>query len=145
VKCLRSPSSATRKSHADRYGWLRLFFRRPLGRGLLTGKLSRDALSRRCSLSKPFAHLINITVIADDRRRHLSRFQEDVSYHIPSQIFPLTGLIIPCGKNWAHNAKIVDILSAIATKKGVTTAQLCLAWVSSLGPRVMPLPGSSCV
>ena len=32
-----------------------------------------------------------------------------------------------------HNFTLVDALTDIATKKGVTTAQLCLAFVSSLG------------
>ncbi|KAG9044570.1 hypothetical protein FS837_007916 [Tulasnella sp. UAMH 9824] len=43
----------------------------------------------------------------------------------------------------AHNQKVVDALSAIAQKKGVTSAQLSLAWVSSLGPHIIPIPGSS--
>ena len=41
-----------------------------------------------------------------------------------------------------HNFTLVDALTDIATKKGVTTAQLCLAFVSSLGPKVIPIPGS---
>jgi len=57
-----------------------------------------------------------------DFRRHLARFQEE---------------------SQKHNQKIVDALTAIAEKKGVTTAQLSIAWVSSLGPNVVPLPGSS--
>ncbi|KAG8914822.1 hypothetical protein FRC00_010578, partial [Tulasnella sp. 408] len=36
----------------------------------------------------------------------------------------------------AHNQKIVDALSAIAQKKGVSNAQLSLAWVTNLGPHV---------
>lgn len=43
----------------------------------------------------------------------------------------------------AHNQKIVDALSAIAQKKGLSNAQLSLAWVSNLGPHVIPIPGSS--
>jgi pyridoxine 4-dehydrogenase len=46
-------------------------------------------------------------------------------------------------QNWNHNVKIVDIISDFAAKKGVSPAQLSIAWVSSLGPHVMPLPGSS--
>ncbi|KAJ7743828.1 aldo/keto reductase [Mycena metata] len=42
-----------------------------------------------------------------------------------------------------HNLKIVDALGALAKKKGVTVAQLCIAWVASLGPSVIPVPGSS--
>ncbi|KAG8988710.1 hypothetical protein FRB90_002595 [Tulasnella sp. 427] len=43
----------------------------------------------------------------------------------------------------AHNQKIVDVLTAIAEKKGLTNAQLSLAWVSNLGPHMVPIPGSS--
>ncbi|KAN0088006.1 NADP-dependent oxidoreductase domain containing protein [Tylopilus felleus] len=57
-----------------------------------------------------------------DFRRHLPRFQED---------------------NLKHNFAIVDALAEIAKKKNVTTAQLSIAWVGSLGPNVIPLPGSS--
>ncbi|KAG9092646.1 hypothetical protein FRC07_011611 [Ceratobasidium sp. 392] len=41
------------------------------------------------------------------------------------------------------NTNIVKALTEIADKKGVTPAQLCLAWVSALGPHVVPIPGSS--
>lgn len=43
------------------------------------------------------------------------------------------------------NQKSVDALTEIAKKKNITPAQLCLAWVSSLGPHVVPIPGSSYV
>jgi len=57
-----------------------------------------------------------------DFRRHLPRFQED---------------------SLRHNFVIVDALNDIAKKKNATAAQLCIAWVSSLGPHVIPIPGSS--
>ncbi|KAG8743113.1 hypothetical protein FRC12_015147, partial [Ceratobasidium sp. 428] len=41
------------------------------------------------------------------------------------------------------NEGIVNALAEIANKKGVTLAQLSIAWVSSLGPHVVPIPGSS--
>ncbi|KAI0818943.1 aldo/keto reductase [Irpex lacteus] len=45
---------------------------------------------------------------------------------------------------FAHNLKLVDNLKAVAEKKGVTPAQLTLAWVANLHPRlVVPIPGSS--
>ncbi|OCH95019.1 aldo/keto reductase [Obba rivulosa] len=56
-----------------------------------------------------------------DMRRHFSRFQPE---------------------NFKWNLKLVDELKAIA-EKNITPAQLCIAWVSSLGPHVLPLPGSS--
>ncbi|KAI0733041.1 aldo/keto reductase [Fomitopsis betulina] len=58
----------------------------------------------------------------NDMRRHLTRFGEDYI---------------------KHNLKLVDELKAIATKKGCTPGQLSIAWVGSLGPKVIPLPGSS--
>ena len=51
----------------------------------------------------------------------------------------------PETKPLPHNLKIVDALKKVAAAKGVTPAQLSLAWVSSLGPHLMPLPGSSYV
>ncbi|THH16563.1 hypothetical protein EW146_g4111 [Bondarzewia mesenterica] len=48
-------------------------------------------------------------------------------------------------RNLKHNFAIVDALKLIADKKGITTAQLSLAWVASRGPHVIPLPGSSYV
>ncbi|KIK56338.1 hypothetical protein GYMLUDRAFT_204781 [Collybiopsis luxurians FD-317 M1] len=57
-----------------------------------------------------------------DRRARLDKFKE---------------------QNWKNNMAIVEGLQAIAGKKGITTAQLCIAWVASLGPTMIPLPGSS--
>jgi len=37
----------------------------------------------------------------------------------------------------------VAALSTIANQKGITLAQLCIAWVGALGDHVIPLPGSS--
>jgi len=42
-----------------------------------------------------------------------------------------------------HNVAIVEVLDAMAKNKGITVAQLCIAWVASQGPSVIPLPGSS--
>ncbi|KAE9397434.1 Aldo/keto reductase [Gymnopus androsaceus JB14] len=46
-------------------------------------------------------------------------------------------------ENIKANLAIVDSLKAIAEKKGITPAQLAIAWVASLGPTMIPLPGSS--
>ncbi|KIK61818.1 hypothetical protein GYMLUDRAFT_42863 [Collybiopsis luxurians FD-317 M1] len=46
-------------------------------------------------------------------------------------------------QNFKSNLAIVEGLKVVADKKGITTAQLCIAWVASLGSTVMPLPGSS--
>jgi len=45
--------------------------------------------------------------------------------------------------NFNHNLALVSALEAIASDKGITAAQLCIAWVASLGPKVIPIPGSS--
>jgi aryl-alcohol dehydrogenase-like predicted oxidoreductase len=76
----------------------------PLGRGLLTGTISKpDQLT------------------ADDWRHTLPRFQAEAM---------------------AANAAIVDELAAIAARKGVTTAQLALAWVLHQGDFIVPIPGA---
>lgn len=46
-------------------------------------------------------------------------------------------------ENFQHNFVLVDALKAIAEAKNVTPAALCIAWVASLGPKVIPLPGSA--
>ncbi|KAJ7150916.1 aldo/keto reductase [Mycena crocata] len=46
-------------------------------------------------------------------------------------------------ENMKHNLTIVDALDALAKRKGITVAQLCIAWVAALGPSVIPMPGSS--
>ncbi|KAJ6569438.1 aldo/keto reductase [Mycena capillaripes] len=46
-------------------------------------------------------------------------------------------------ENLKHNAPIVEVLDTIAKRKGITVAQLCIAWVAAQGPSVIPLPGSS--
>ncbi|KAF8575217.1 aldo/keto reductase [Ramaria rubella] len=59
---------------------------------------------------------------ADDFRRHFDRFQPE---------------------NFSHNLQLVDRLTEVAKAKGVTPGQLSIAWVLSLGPHMLPLPGSS--
>ncbi|EJU05434.1 aldo/keto reductase, partial [Dacryopinax primogenitus] len=46
-------------------------------------------------------------------------------------------------EHWEANTKLANSLKALAEKKGITTAQLCIAWVASLGEKVIPLPGAS--
>ncbi|KAJ7722872.1 aldo/keto reductase [Mycena maculata] len=45
--------------------------------------------------------------------------------------------------NMAQNMSLVSAISSLAAKKGVTAAQLLIAWVAALGEHVIPLPGSS--
>ncbi|KAK7044552.1 Aldo/keto reductase [Favolaschia claudopus] len=67
-----------------------------------------------------------VTKVSDlpenDFRRHLARFKEGAL---------------------EHNLNVVSVLPKIAGEKGVTQAQVAIAWVASLGDHVIPLPGSS--
>ena len=64
---------------------------------------------------------------------------------ISHSIAGLGTLILSRVQNLKHNFAIVDAMTEIATRKGITCAQLSIAWVSARGPHVVPLPGSSCV
>ena len=57
----------------------------------------------------------------DDWRRTLPRFQADAM---------------------AANAKVIATLEKLATQKGVTSAQLALAWVLHQGDFIVPIPGA---
>jgi len=57
----------------------------------------------------------------DDFRRKIPRFQAE---------------------NLARNRELVARVGELATEKGVTPAQLALAWVASQGPDVVPIPGT---
>ncbi len=58
---------------------------------------------------------------ADDYRSHSPRFQ---------------------GENFAKNLDVVHRVKAIAQEKGVTPAQLALAWLLSQGDDIVPIPGT---
>jgi aryl-alcohol dehydrogenase-like predicted oxidoreductase len=47
------------------------------------------------------------------------------------------------GENFARNLELVQRVSRLAEKKGVTAAQLALAWVLSRGDDVVPIPGTT--
>jgi pyridoxine 4-dehydrogenase len=55
----------------------------------------------------------------DDKRRTLPRFQPE---------------------NFDQNLKLVDAVEKVAKRKGVTTAQVAIGWVSRMGG--IPIPGS---
>jgi aryl-alcohol dehydrogenase-like predicted oxidoreductase len=59
---------------------------------------------------------------ADDFRRNNPRFQ---------------------GENFDRNLKLVDSVRAMAADKGVTAAQLALAWVLGRGDHVVAIPGTT--
>jgi aryl-alcohol dehydrogenase-like predicted oxidoreductase len=46
------------------------------------------------------------------------------------------------GDNFQKNLELVDELKAMAQEKGVTSAQLALAWLLTRGDHVVPIPGS---
>jgi aryl-alcohol dehydrogenase-like predicted oxidoreductase len=58
---------------------------------------------------------------ADDYRRTTPRFQ---------------------GDNFERNLALVDAVERLATDKGVTPAQLALAWVLAQGEDIVPIPGT---
>jgi aryl-alcohol dehydrogenase-like predicted oxidoreductase len=47
------------------------------------------------------------------------------------------------GENFARNSVLVEKLTAIASRKGCTPAQLSLAWVLGQGADIVPIPGTS--
>lgn len=46
------------------------------------------------------------------------------------------------GENFAKNLQLVDSVKAIAAQKGVTPAQLSLAWVLAQAADIVPIPGT---
>lgn len=46
------------------------------------------------------------------------------------------------GENLAKNLALVEIVRALAAEKGITPAQLAIAWVLSRGEDVVPIPGT---
>ena len=76
----------------------------PLGRGFLTGALSKPE-----------------ELPASDFRRYLPRLQAE---------------------NLDANVALADAVRVMADEKGVTAAQLSLAWVLHQGPDVVPIPGT---
>ena len=61
------------------------------------------------------------TLAPDDFRRFQPRFQ---------------------GDNLQANIAIVEVIDALAAEKGVTAAQIALAWVHAQGEDVVPIPGT---
>jgi len=47
------------------------------------------------------------------------------------------------GEQFQRNLVIADIISGVAREKGVTPAQLALAWVLARGEDIVPIPGTS--
>lgn len=76
----------------------------PIGRGLLSGKLTQEVIMQE-----------------GDFRSQLPRLNAE---------------------NFSSNQKLLDAVKDIASQKGVTAAQLSLAWVLSKGEDVVPIPGT---
>ena len=86
---------------------------RELGIGITAyGVLARGLIS---------GHLTKDSIGAGDYRSGTPRFQ---------------------GDNLDHNLALVDTLRAIAERKGVTVAQLAIAWVAAQGSDIVPLVGA---
>ncbi|KUN83730.1 aldo/keto reductase [Streptomyces bungoensis] len=77
------------------------------------GVLSRGLISGRLTPGQQFA--------ANDFRAHSPRFQ---------------------GDNYRHNLALVESLRKIAEQKGVTVAQIAIAWVLGRGEDIVPLVGA---
>lgn len=87
---------------------------RELGIGLVTfSPLGRGFLTGTVTSRDQFAD--------DDIRRTIPRFDE---------------------RNLERNFKIVERFQSFAALKGVTPAQLALAWVLAQGPDIVPIPGT---
>ncbi|WP_085523709.1 aldo/keto reductase [Tuberibacillus sp. Marseille-P3662] len=87
---------------------------RELGIGFVPySPLGRGFLTGRFQRPEDFAE--------DDFRRHSPRFQ---------------------GENFDKNLQLVDKIKDLADKKGVTPAQLALAWVMAQGEDIVPIPGT---
>ena len=87
---------------------------RELGVGLVPySPLGRGFLSGELKTFDDFAE--------DDFRRILPRFQ---------------------GENFAKNLELVEKIKDLADEKGVTAAQLALAWVLAQGQDIVPIPGT---
>ena len=46
------------------------------------------------------------------------------------------------GENLDHNLRLVEVVRGLASEKGVTPAQLALAWVLGQGDDLVPIPGT---
>src|SRR5205085_254800 len=46
-------------------------------------------------------------------------------------------------ENRKANRRLVDVIGGIAARKGVTNAQLALAWVLAQKPWIVPIPGTT--
>lgn len=99
----------------------------PLGRGYLTGTIKREDI-------KP-----------GDFRNYAPRFQEEVctTFSHPSSTELSDHRII--WKAFEKNKGIIDAVTALAQKKGVSNAQLCIAWVASLGASPFTFPPFSLI
>jgi aryl-alcohol dehydrogenase-like predicted oxidoreductase len=87
---------------------------RELGIGLVAySPLGRGFLTGQIKSFDDFA--------ADDYRRISPRFQ---------------------GENFTKNLELVERITEIATRKGITAGQLALAWVMAQGKDIVPIPGT---
>jgi aryl-alcohol dehydrogenase-like predicted oxidoreductase len=48
-------------------------------------------------------------------------------------------------ENWDQNKKFLDKIAEIAERKGVTPAQVAIAWGLTVGDNIIPIPGTTTV
>ncbi|KAJ7836388.1 aldo/keto reductase [Mycena olivaceomarginata] len=99
----------------------------PLGRGFLSWEDQEWCGYAGCAachfiLFSSSRCLLNPQTVDGDIRSRYTRFKDE---------------------NLKANLPVVEALEAMAKRKGITVAQLCIAWVAAQGAHVIPLPGSS--
>jgi len=116
---LHGPDPSTR-------GWMQSLTWIRANHALRSSKLGQvtQALLRRNRKQMPEQTMAGFrahSLAADDWRRNHPRFLEE---------------------NFAHNLELVHAIEEMARAKGVTAAQLALAWVLAQGDDVVPIPGT---
>ena len=102
----------------------------PLGRGFLTGQIKSPS-----------------DIPQGDIRLYFDRFQPEVGQPGNSSVVFIARYLI-LAQNFSKNLDLVEKIKAIASKKGVSNAQLALAWIkgwSNSGPfgNIIPIPGAT--
>jgi aryl-alcohol dehydrogenase-like predicted oxidoreductase len=57
-------------------------------------------------------------------------------------VIPVSALAVQEPTCTTHNLALVDVVKAVAARRGCTTGQVALAWVLAQGDDVAPIPGT---
>lgn len=98
-----------------------IHLRSPLGRGFLTGSLKSPS-----------------DIPDGDMRAHLDRFSVRAPPHSPF----FANLPTSQPENFPKNLELVNKLTLLAEKKGISSTQLALAWNLAQWEGIIPIPGS---